>query len=123
MENWWLYSPKITIQRAIESNKEEDTEYDIDKCKVKNPQLYPYIRKMQLLNDSVLKKTPKLQKITTLFAKHIERCLYSFNDPLGEKVDLVAQWVVAREYYIRDRVRNKFTTDLDAILITLHGLI
>jgi|TARA_R100000808_G_scaffold20878_1_gene45081 hypothetical protein len=115
--------PKITIQRAIEKNREEDKEYDVEKCKESNPQLYPYLRKMQLLNDSAYSQklfskdhNPKLRKITTLFAKSIERCLYSFNDPLGEKVDLMAQWVVAREYYMRDRIRNKETADLDAIL-------
>jgi hypothetical protein len=113
-----LVPDKSTIERWIKKDK-EDKPFDIEKAKEDKPQLYPYLKQLQLVNNAVFSKENQpssLMPITGLFVKHAERCLYRFNDPLGEKVDLYAQWCIVREYYLRDRVGNPFTKDLDAIL-------
>ena len=101
-----------TIERWIHPPDAKSKAFNVEKCREDNPQLYPYVKMMQNINKCHFPK----ENISIRFAEHIEKCLYRFNDPLGEKVDLLAQWVVIREYYLRDRVKNKFTADLDAIL-------
>jgi len=114
-----LFIPHLnTLQKHIKKDK-EDKHFNIEKSKKDKPQLYAYLRQLQKLNTAIFSKENQDSKkilLTNLFVKHAEICLYSFNDPLGEKVDLLAQWCVIREYYSRARVDNTFTDDLDAIL-------
>ena len=123
---WSALPSHNTAGKYLDEYREQFLPYDFEQVKKDNPQLYTYMRQIELLNNSAITPSAedrnnvnidkKKEVITNQFAKHLEMCLYRFNDPLGEKVDLLAQWSVAREYYIRDKVKKTYTKDLDAIL-------
>ena len=90
---------------------------DLEKIKIQKPNLYPYLQKIQLVHDALFSTEPNwyTRPLPNLFVTHAERCLYRFNDPLGEKVDLYAQYLVIREYWRRD-TKGEQTKDLDFML-------
>ena len=70
-----------------------------------------------MVHDALFSTEPDwyTRPLPNLFVTHAERCLYRFNDPLGEKVDLYAQYLVIREYWRRDN-KGEQTKDLDFML-------
>ena len=112
------YLPHFTtIHRWIQDDK-KDKPYDLAEAKEHNIQLYPYLNQLQLLNNAIFEREVP---ITEFFKYHAERCLYRFNDPLGQTIDLYAQYCVIRELYERERIAREdsvsiYTKDIDLIL-------
>ena len=101
-----------TFTRWIDDEEKNNYVYNFSDT---DPKILSYLNKLQLIQNAIFINSPHRQKLTNLFVINAERIFYQINDPFGSKVDLLAQWVLIYELYLRDRI-GITTNDIDDLI-------
>jgi hypothetical protein len=98
-----------TIRRRIKNTNYmgDDAPYEYDKSDLPS-QVKSYVRRLQILKAAMFKG----DRLTNREAKESGRVLSEFQDPHGEKVDLIAQYAVLWELTER-KATGKETSDIE----------
>ena len=75
-------------------------------------ELKSYINRIGLVKRATFRPDEGEKQLTNREAKYAKRTFIEFQDPYGERVDLIAQWAVVHELTERDTY-DDFTTDIE----------
>lgn len=108
-----VYLPKSSVTQAVKKYKDKAIEdlasstnnYPITMSEIPN-NIRPYCQAIMDIEEMMnfapgVRDKLLIDNLTTDYKVALERCFYGFNDPTGEKVDLLAQWSVVNEYSTR----------------------